>query len=662
MPFNAALSGLQAANNQLRVLANNIANASTVGFKRSRAEFGDVYAVSTFGSSDTNIGTGVSLNTVSQQFTQGIVSAGDSNLDLAINGTGFFVLEDADGSRSYTRAGQFQVDKDGDLVNGFNQGLLGFLADEQGNISGAQGILSIENTILAPSASTTIDARLNLNSEDEPPMADFVSGFTPTNPPESNTYNYSTQVEVFDTLGNSHIVTSYFVKAPAERTWQVHVGVDGVDTTPTAATPPAGTPSTPGSYTAGTYAQPFTLVFDTSGAFVLNNVATPPLYYGNTNPTSWSTADPTLGSFDTSTTANGANLTNLAIGDLAINGEPIAVSTIYDTVSTKNASASAITLASTINETTALHRVTATPNATFADLGAWATGTPTAGSLIINDIAVFDGVTAYATTADVVAAINAANIPGVSAADNAGNLEITGSGGINLDFTSDGSSPAGVTLGNFDIANGAYLERVDGGSVTLSTSGNQGITLSGNNPGAIGFSSGTLYGIGQTSSDVISINFDPASGALDPQTLEIDYTQSTQYGAEFAIIDLKQDGYSVGRLTSVEVDQTGIITARYGNGQSEQLGQVALARFDSPQNLLPKGDNAWTETFSSGVALLGAPATSSLGLIASKSLEQSNVQLTDELVGLIEAQRNFQANAQTIKTGDAVTQTIINIR
>jgi flagellar hook protein FlgE len=112
----------------------------------------------------------------------------------------------------------------------------------------------------------------------------------------------------------------------------------------------------------------------------------------------------------------------------------------------------------------------------------------------------------------------------------------------------------------------------------------------------------------------------------------------------------------------VEVDQTGIITARYGNGQSEQLGQVALARFDSPQNLLPKGDNAWTETFSSGVALLGAPATSSLGLIASKSLEQSNVQLTDELVGLIEAQRNFQANAQTIKTGDAVTQTIINIR
>ena len=115
-------------------------------------------------------------------------------------------------------------------------------------------------------------------------------------------------------------------------------------------------------------------------------------------------------------------------------------------------------------------------------------------------------------------------------------------------------------------------------------------------------------------------------------------------------------------MTGVDVDTTGIITARYGNGQSLQLGQVALASFNNPQGLQSQGDTQFTETFSSGVALLGAPGTSNLGLIQAGFLEDSNVQLTDELVSLIVAQRNFQANAQTIRTADAVTQTIINIR
>ena len=150
----------------------------------------------------------------------------------------------------------------------------------------------------------------------------------------------------------------------------------------------------------------------------------------------------------------------------------------------------------------------------------------------------------------------------------------------------------------------------------------------------------------------------------DPPTnsnFQISLAGSTQFGSEFSVNELNQNGYATGRLTGLEVDEEGIIFARFTNGQAQTLGQVALANFRNPEGLTPVGDTAWAESFESGIPTVGSPRTASFGQIRSSALEDSNVDLSEELVGLIIAQRNFQASAKTIETVDQVTQTILNI-
>jgi flagellar hook protein FlgE len=137
---------------------------------------------------------------------------------------------------------------------------------------------------------------------------------------------------------------------------------------------------------------------------------------------------------------------------------------------------------------------------------------------------------------------------------------------------------------------------------------------------------------------------------------------TTQYGANFGVDDQRQNGYTTGRLSGLDVSDQGVIFARYTNGQSKSLGQVALASFTNTDGLSPAGDTSWLETFESGQPVVGQPDTGTLGSIKSSSIEESNVDLSAELVNLIIAQRNYQANAKTIETSDAVTQTIINLR
>ena len=153
----------------------------------------------------------------------------------------------------------------------------------------------------------------------------------------------------------------------------------------------------------------------------------------------------------------------------------------------------------------------------------------------------------------------------------------------------------------------------------------------------------------------------PASGAA-PISLATDFIQSTQYGSAFGVNSLSQNGFTAGRLSNIDVDTSGVIFARFTNGRSEPLGQVALSNFANVQGLRQLGDTAWAETFTSGDAIRGSAGTGSFGLIQSGALESSNVDLTQQLVNMITAQRNFQANAQMISTADQVTQTIINIR
>jgi flagellar hook protein FlgE len=155
-----------------------------------------------------------------------------------------------------------------------------------------------------------------------------------------------------------------------------------------------------------------------------------------------------------------------------------------------------------------------------------------------------------------------------------------------------------------------------------------------------------------------------AAGALSlPMTgVLLDIDGATQYGAGFGVTDLNQDGYAPGQLTGINIEDNGIVMARYSNGQSKPAGQIELATFRNPQGLQPMGGNAWARSFASGDPIVGVAGQGNLGVLQSGALEESNVDLTAELVAMITAQRTYQANAQTIKTQDQVLQTLVNLR
>jgi flagellar hook protein FlgE len=137
---------------------------------------------------------------------------------------------------------------------------------------------------------------------------------------------------------------------------------------------------------------------------------------------------------------------------------------------------------------------------------------------------------------------------------------------------------------------------------------------------------------------------------------------STQFAAPFGPTNVMQDGFSAGQMASLTIDDAGMVMARYTNGQTKPVGQIEMAIFRNPQGLRSLGGNLWTPTLAAGDPVLGVPGQGNLGTLKSGALEQSNIDLTGELVAMITAQRSYQANAQTIKTQDQVLQTLVNIR
>ena len=406
MSFRISLSGMNAANSDLNVTSNNIANANTTGFKQSRAEFGDVFPVSAYGLSRNTIGAGVRLNQVAQQFDQGNVEFTGKALDLAISGQGFFTLSNQ-GSSVYSRAGNFGADRDGYVVNPSGHRLQVYLpnASGQGFDTGRMSDLQLATGDSPPRATGDVQLGSNLPADAAPPI---IAPFDSTDP---SSYNHTTSLTVYDSLGAPHTQSLYFVKTANPNEWQVHTEIDG------------------------------------------------------------------------------------------------------------NAVGAATTLQ-------------------YSDTGALASPNP--------------------------------------------------------------------------------------GQFTLPA-------------------------------------YDPGNGAA-PLDVTVDLGESTQYGESFGVSELVQDGHATGRLTGIEVSATGVVSARYTNGVSNALGQVAMTNFANPQGLQPLGDNGWAETFESGQPRRGAAGNSEFGLVQGGALEASNVDLTAQLVNMITAQRNFQANAQMISTQDQITQTVINIR
>jgi len=233
MAFDTAVSGINSATADLGVIGNNIANSSTTGFKTSRAEFADVYATSLLGAGSNAIGQGVALTSVTQEFTQGNISFTNNALDLAINGNGFFLLSD-DGAALYTRAGNFQVDREGYLVSNQNHRLQAYDINDNGDPNGQPGDLRLDTSLVDPNQTSLVELTSNLDSRAVAPTSPFGGPFdafaSPPTAPDANSYNSTTAVTVFDEQGNAHIMNLFFAKTATANEWEVHTMIDGVTT------------------------------------------------------------------------------------------------------------------------------------------------------------------------------------------------------------------------------------------------------------------------------------------------------------------------------------------------------------------------------------------------------------------------------------------------
>ena len=423
MAFQHGLSGLNASSKNLDVIGHNIANANTTGFKSSRAEFADLVASSMGADGGANYGIGVEVAAVAQQFSQGNVTVTGNNLDVAINGNGFFKVQQADGSAAYTRAGNFKLDKTGDLVTNGGAQVMGFRVDPATGLSTseAQPLSFPTGAPIQAKQTESIKATLNLDAR----AKDSAGDATATPPvPATPRSTYGTSINVYDTQGVATPVNLYFMKTANPNEWAVYNQLDD----PTAVPP----------------------------------------------------------------------VTAISLGTIAFdeNGK--------------------------IDPATATLTLTVSP-----------TANPNAGT----------------------------------------------------------AAPA---VANFPV--------------------------------------------------------------------DIDMSGATQFGSKFAVADLSQDGYASGDLTSINISNDGMVMASYSNGVTRAEAQVALANFRNPQGLLAVGGNNWVESFDSGPAVLGKPGDGNFGALRSGALEDSNVDLTAELVNMMTAQRAYQANAQTIKTQDQVMSTLVNLR
>ncbi|HNJ06320.1 MAG TPA: flagellar hook-basal body complex protein, partial [Plasticicumulans sp.] len=208
--FRIGLTGLNAATSDLSVTANNIANANTTGFKYSRAEFSDIFSNSALGQATRRtVGSGVQLAAVTQQFKQGNINATGNPLDIAIDGEGFFKIQAENGTISYTRAGTFGVDSDGYVVTSTGSKLQGFPADVDGNIVvGAAQSMLLQTADIQPRQTSDVEFGINLDA-----AANAIdSSITPFDPTDPKTYNYTTSATIYDSLGGSHTLSTYFVK------------------------------------------------------------------------------------------------------------------------------------------------------------------------------------------------------------------------------------------------------------------------------------------------------------------------------------------------------------------------------------------------------------------------------------------------------------------
>ncbi|TAK64309.1 flagellar hook protein FlgE [Methylobacter sp.] len=603
MGFATALSGLKAASTSLQVTGNNIANSQTTGFKESRAEFADVYATSIGGVSKTQPGAGVKVTEVAQQFNQGNIESTQNSLDLAVSGNGFFVLADTvnlpdpanpsapvDPSvpSAYSRNGAFQLNSSGNVVNDKGQYLLAFAPNgttaAEGFSVGVFRPLTIDTAQGLPNATENINMKLNINGAANLPTTTV---FDPTNP---LSYNNTTSITTYDTQGNAHIASTYYVKTPVANVWDAYLFLDGYGiTTGGQAVPPATAPASTVSSTLNSPGLPIPMTFTASGLLDEVGVRAAAVKSAAIVTAASTTATDTAAASVSAAAANGGAVTWPPV--VGATGPALAATALSNALVASASAASASAAAAAINSIPATAALATTAKTTAATAAASAAAYATSAALVV----------------DAATAATAAGLA-VTAAANAV-LAQTAANNYNNAVQATAASTAQVT-------------KVDFGAIDLS-------------------------------------NIDP-NISVAPMAFDVDFFGSTQFATPFSVNGLDQDGLPAGNLTGVDVDATGIVFARYSNGGSKALGQVALARFQSNQSLAKLGDTSWAQTSSSGAPIYGAAGDNNFGGIQSSALEGSNVDLSEQLVKLIIAQQAYQANSQTITTEKTLIQTILN--
>jgi len=628
MAFNTGLSGLRAAQVELDVTGNNIANASTVGFKSSRAQFGDLYANGFLSSGNNPVGDGVRVQDVKQSFGQGNISFTDNGLDMAIDGDGFFVLSNG-GEVQYSRAGQFGIDKEGFVVNNQNMKVQGYTADQDGNLSGVRGDLRIETNNLAPRRTTNLQTDLNLDSREtvlERRVRDF-------------------------SLQASAIEYESFAVSYADGSQDYSVGPFATATNPN---PSASDIAGQIGSAPGVSASATTTATIASGSLTDSDISGATDFQFSINGTPLTNLD-TVSSLSQlasviSNFGNNSISGRVVGGELKVvdsSGEPLQVQWGDGSLSSSEDGVGEV-FVTTDRSVSGVTTDSTSPTSNFES--EFASTSPTS----INAFNPIDQRTYNHATSTTIY-------------DSLGNShemtqfyvkEPSPGSGVGQSQWSVYLQVDGEMVGGTDQAPYTATFNQDGELASINGDPNGEIIITDWTPkDPNGDPNGADGPPADPTSVVSPIPEPPTSSAF-----VLDLSEATQYGATFGVNDQQQNGYTTGRLSGLDVSSDGVIFARYTNGQSNPLGQVALASFNNSDGLSPVGDTAWVETFESGQPVIGKPDTGTLGAIAASSVEESNVDLSAELVNLIIAQRNYQANAKTIETSDAVTQTIINLR
>ncbi|MGM0429501.1 MAG: flagellar hook protein FlgE [Pseudomonadota bacterium] len=247
MSFNIALSGINASQKDLDTTANNVSNVKTTGFKQSRAEFADVYASSIFNAGNTKVGDGVLTSSVAQQFSQGTLDFTENSLDMAISGNGFFATTDGLGSRdmTYTRSGAFKLNDDKFIVDNQGNYLQGYQVDRNSGTTSSTALattqpIRIPDVAGAPQSTDNVFTAFNVDARRSP----IDGAANPFDPEAPSTYHSSTSATVYDSLGESHTLSTYYVKR-GNNQWDVYATFDGdeIDLDPTGGGTPSATNS-----------------------------------------------------------------------------------------------------------------------------------------------------------------------------------------------------------------------------------------------------------------------------------------------------------------------------------------------------------------------------------------------------------------------------------